>query len=302
MNQQTRFVAVLTSLTCLLGTGCALEGLEEGSESSELVGVHEAAIESENRLSMNRLSMNRLSMNGLSQAALTTNGTTLANSTLIVDEPGRELLTYMAKCALKTGQSLTATYESVTYTFPGQIGLAHDWNTKPLTDLKKQKWVSACLLAHVNGYGVGVPISLRGANAALNATEAEKAEYSVQEAAFYGNVFDADPAAEAQFYSCAGSGLRNQCSVETDSLRPQRSCVDTLSCSLVFSGACKDPVAKLGNSCRTATATGYADCYDEQTDVLGKFPGTAVEYKEIITVYLRPAEFNTFYVGCDTIQ
>jgi hypothetical protein len=300
MKQQTRFVAVLSTLTCLLGTGCALESLDDGSD--DLVGSHEADIESENRLSMNRLSMNRLSMNGLSQAALSTNGTTLANNTLIVDEPGRELLTYMARCALKSDQSLTATYDSVTYTFPGQLGLAHDWLTKPLTDLKKQTWVSACLLAHVNGYGVGVPISLRGAHPALLASEAEKAEYSVQEAAFYGNVFEADINAEAQFYSCAGSGLRDQCGAEPEAFRPQRSCVDALSCALAFSGICKDPVIRAGNSCKAATATGYADCLDAQSDNAGKFPSGAIDYKEVITVYLRPAEFNSFYVGCNTIQ
>jgi hypothetical protein len=302
MKHQGYFAfAVLSSVTCLLGTGCALESVDEGSAGSELVGTYEGAVESENRLSMNRLSMNRLSMNGLSQAALSMNGSSLVESDLAADAPGRELLSYMVKCALKSYQSLSVTHDGVTYTFKGQIGLAHDWINNPLTDPKKQRWVSACLLAHVNGYGIQVPISLRGSHPALYASEAEKDEFKVQETAFFGNVFVADPNADNTFYSCGGYGIGFLCGGTADALRPQRSCADAASCGLLFPGMCKNPMTKQGNSCRVSSYSGYLECHEGVSDAQGHFPAGDSFYNEVITVYLRPQEWNQLYTSCTAV-
>jgi hypothetical protein len=284
-----------------MGTGCALESADEDPAATELVGTFEGAVESENRLSMNRLSMNRLSMNGLSQAALSMNGSSLVESDLIVDAPGRELLSYMVKCALKSYQSLSVMHEGVTYTFQGQIGLAYDWISNPLTDPKKQRWVSACLLAHVNGYGIQVPISLRGSHPALYASDAEKAEFKVQETAFYGNVFVADPDAGSTFFSCGGYGIGLLCGATPETLRPQRSCADAASCGLTFPGMCKNPMTKQGNSCRVANYSGYLECHETVSDAEGLFASNATTYKEVITVYLRPQEWNQLYSSCAAV-
>lgn len=269
-----------------------------------MVNASEEAIESNNRLSMNRLSMNRLSMNSLSKAALSPDGAALVANELINDEPGRELLTYMVRCALPSGKSLTlAAASGVAYSFYGQIGLATDWVEKPLTDKKKQRFVTACLLAHVNGYGIEVPISLRGPHPALYASQEEKEEYWVQETAFYGNAFDDDGSLEddPRFFSCGGYTLRLKCGDSPVTFRPQRSCADSASCALAFEGMCRSPFTKEGNACKASTSTGYKECYDAESDHNGHFPWWADEYKEIITVYLRPQEFSALYMGCDPI-
>jgi hypothetical protein len=117
---------------------------------------------------MNRLSMNRLSLNSLSSVALTPDGESLASTDLLSDEGGRELLRYLVRCALPEGTELTGSTGQASYTFHGLVGLAPAWLDQPLKT-SEQRWVSGCLLAHVNGYGVEVPISLRGQHPALYA-------------------------------------------------------------------------------------------------------------------------------------
>jgi hypothetical protein len=64
-----------------------------------------------------------------------------------------------------------------------------------------QRWVSACVLARTNAYGVHVPISIRAPSTApqavkdaLEVTPAERLDFSLLEGAFYGNIFQTTPA------------------------------------------------------------------------------------------------------------
>jgi hypothetical protein len=85
-----------------------------------------------------------------------------------------------------------------------------------------QRWVSACLLARTNAYGVRVQISMRapetapqGIRDALAVTEQEKLDFPLREGAFYGNLFQTTPPPDGVagplentpvFYACAGPG------------------------------------------------------------------------------------------------
>lgn len=312
---------------CIFACGCLQSSLEEESEH---VNTGEHAIESKNRLTMNGLSSNRLTINGLSTGSLTQDGSTLVQTDLITDEPGRELLTYVARCALTPTQTLVGTHQGVTYTFPGVIGLTPSWLSSPLADVRKQRWVSACLLAHVNGHGVEVPISMRGSHSALYASDAEKAAFTMQEAAFFGNVFAVHPgddlldididididigdddddgpstdpgtAVPLKSYACGGEQLRTQCT-GSGSLRPQRSCGENEPCALVFPGVCKAPSGQSGNACKsTSPGGGFMDCHSTLTNASGQWGSNSQEYEEIITVYLQPSDFNSLYLTCTPV-
>lgn len=145
---------------------------------------------SANRLSLNRLSANRLSANGLSLNAVESGG-------LEESEEGRELLAYVVKCALEDGQVLTVSVDGQSYEFHGLVGLAPRWRRRALRRDERDA-VSGCLLAHVNAYGVSVPISIRWVGEITAPEEASR--FSFHEGAFFGNVFSR----KQTLYACAG--------------------------------------------------------------------------------------------------
>ncbi len=71
---------------------------------------------------------------------------------------GRRTVAYLAKCALSAGDTLVKQDQNgVNYTFPGGLGFAPGWKNGAC-DQNCQELVSACLMAHVNSYGVHYPI------------------------------------------------------------------------------------------------------------------------------------------------
>ncbi len=104
------------------------------------------------------------------------------------------------------------------------------WAKSGKCDESCERWVSACVLARTNAYGVKVDISMRApANAptaiknALAVSDQERRDYGLREGAFYGNVFGESPTglpptadysgpptspiiAAPQFFACAGPG------------------------------------------------------------------------------------------------
>jgi hypothetical protein len=73
----------------------------------------------------------------------------LADPTLASTAAKREQLKYLVRCALPAEVALYADIEGERFTFPGSIGLAPRWLTEAMTP-SEERWVSACLLAHVN--------------------------------------------------------------------------------------------------------------------------------------------------------
>ncbi len=112
-------------------------------------------------------------------------------------ESGREFIKYLADCALDAGVAAYADVAGQHYEFPGVIGLAPHWLHRPLTETE-QRWVSACILARTNYFGVEVQISLRADHSpfpALQTTDQERREYTLHEGDFFGNLFADTPVA-----------------------------------------------------------------------------------------------------------
>jgi hypothetical protein len=225
-------------------TLCLLAVVVAGCAASEpTLGTTESHVETENRLATNRLATNRLATNRLATNRLATNGledaTTIADlKTMASDDGGRELLTYMVSCALPEGQSISVDTDSGTYTFDGLIGLTPDWVNAPLS-VTDRRWLSACLLARVNYYGVTVHISMRGDSPALAITPEEGADYPLYEGAFWGDLF------------VDGPQDKNACISEYKATDPQvadvplRQCTvpsgdGTTWCDFTAAGTCED--------------------------------------------------------------
>ncbi|WP_437722719.1 hypothetical protein [Sorangium sp. So ce861] len=250
---------------------------------------------------MNRLSMNRLSMNSLSMSRITADGRTLATTDLLSDEDGRELLRYTIACALPEGKSLVGEAGGTTYKFEGRIGLAPDWLRSPLPE-KSQRWVTACLLAHVNGYGVEVAISLRGRHPALAADSAERRAYQQEEISFFGNVFQPlgkrDELGDigSRMYACGGALLQLSCADNETGFAPERTCASRDDCSLKFLGSCRDLTDLKDSVCKNASLEGYERCEATVTTPGGKSMKTP--YDEVVTVFLQRPDFSAFYPLC----
>jgi hypothetical protein len=181
------------------------------------------------------------------------------------------------------------------------------WGESGTCDESCQRWVSACVLARTNAYGVHVEISMRAPGVAppgheaqfarirqaLAATPSEVAEFSLREGAFYGNIFASAPvdpppsssysgpaggpvAGKPSFYACAGPGsnipeiTKRFCSSQGDQV------------VINVPGVC------------IATATEPGTCTEQDTDPTGAIGdcytatgGAGAHFSEVITVYLR---------------
>jgi hypothetical protein len=307
----------MLAVPLVVGCSPALTGEGEGEED---LAETEQAVESTNRMSLNRMSLNRMSLNGLSAATLSPDGQSLTGTSLLSTQEGRELLRYIVRCALPPGEALKASYGGVTYQFQGAIGLASDWLSSPLS-LSGQRWMTACLLAHANGYGMEVPISLRGFHPALQATEEELDTFTVEEATYYGNIFVTGGSsivttyqgddegggatttydASAAMYACAGSTLSAQCGSSAETFRPQRSCGTNSMCALQLVGKCANAPAAKPHACKYKVWGMNAYCYGALSSNNGQWPAGSQVHAEAITVYLRPEHWSQLYVGCSSL-
>ena len=237
--------ARLLSVTALLLAGCiGSPGSQEDSEGD--IGVTGSQL-----LTMNALTMNALSTSNLAaiQEPSTAGDTT------------RMLLEYMVSCAFDETQSFDFTWtdgSNVVHneTYWGALGLAKSWSTKPISTFN-QEWVSACLIARVNWYGVTVPLSARGATGGLRITDpVELGSYNREEGAFWGNLFAESPHAYSCSYApndshsrslsrdCAAGHVDSQGSlVDCGTIHRLGSCAtycDSLTNSGVFHPRCQD--------------------------------------------------------------
>lgn len=130
---------------------------------------------------------------------------------------GRDVYSYIISCALRDGTTIQAqvpgaadtappdtnyTCSNGVCTFLGSLGLADYWVNRRL-DPQGQRWITACLLARVNANNLAEAISLRGLAPQLSPTGEEITLYTVQEGAFYGNVFaDGD---DIDWNACRGA-------------------------------------------------------------------------------------------------
>ncbi|WP_437644159.1 hypothetical protein [Sorangium sp. So ce362] len=162
---------------------------------------------------MNALLSGALVPSQLSEKALNP-GALSATARTAIQNPGpegvlsRQLLQYVVSCALRKDQSFSFTWTDSggtnrRETYSGYLGIADWWIYGPLTDPFHQRYISACLAARTNWYGVSVMISLRGTQVSLASSASERSSYPVKEGAFWGNLFTSTPHVRA-CYSPAG--------------------------------------------------------------------------------------------------
>jgi hypothetical protein len=170
----------------------------------------------------------------------------LADPHLASTAAKREQLTYLVRCALPEGIELYTQQGTERFTFPGRIGLAPHWVSTAMTP-SEERWVSACLLAHLNYFGKHVMISLRAQQPlvpALEASNEEQQTFSIFEGGFFGNLFTPHPVA----YTCRGQHTLEQASepILQDRICTQETGETTAEgkpltyCRLILTGGCED--------------------------------------------------------------
>jgi len=128
------------------------------------------------------------------------------------------IIRYLVECALPATVSVRVVYRRSEVRDAGQLGLGAGWQAGLMSSAEQEK-VSSCLLARVNSRAKTVSIDMFGPMPGMtSATSAELAAYSVQEGAFFGNLFLDTPQAfvcglaviaETEFRACDvyGCGL-----------------------------------------------------------------------------------------------
>jgi hypothetical protein len=138
--------------------------------------------------------------------------------------PSRQLVKYIAKCALLSSQNLVkADQYGTMYTFPGGIGVGPNWLTGTC-DTACQQRVTACLLAMANRDGKHVSLELVSSASSLTSIGAtgDDVTYPNQEGSVFGNLFPSPP----QMYACAGTAADRAAQVK-------RFCVAGAGCDLI---------------------------------------------------------------------
>jgi GLTT repeat (6 copies) len=240
------WVSLIAMLLLAGGPGCGPEGTQEEvtlkSQSAELDSLNGL---SANGLSANGLSANGLSANGLSANGLSANGlsTSSFSSWFSNDRAmGDMVMRYVVRCAVPAGETRSYTDASTgqQYTWTGGLGLAPGWAGGAPPTVAEQQLITACVIAHVNRYGLSIPISILGRDAqgaVIPFTNAELETYAVREACFFGNLFneeglffgvDQNVSNEAQYLTRACAGMEDM------SGNPHRRCEP-----LRYVGACR---------------------------------------------------------------
>lgn len=214
MNRRSALFAF--SLYSLLATACRPEVGPEADAAAWGALVTENALAPNalapnslvpNALAPNALAPNALAPNALAPNSLAPTALTALQDATVVGDLARQLLRYTVGCALAPTQSFSFSWIDAAgvvrdETYAGELGIAPDWAAAPLTDVTRQRLVSACLAARVNWYGVSVVISVRSVRQPLRTivTDEELADYPDIEGAFWGNVFSDTPYLNACYH------------------------------------------------------------------------------------------------------
>lgn len=231
-----------------------------------------------NRIAANRIAANRIAANRIAANRITVNPEAIGD--LLETPEGIELFSFVVNCALPEGETLVADdplSPGDTIEFHGEVGLAPRWVDRPM-NTRDKRWVSACMFARVNDLAQVVTISMRGPSWSLLSSRSERELYSLQEGAFYGDMFR--PLDEPiQWFACRGrakagadphqGGLVNRVCTEPDPANPGK----TL-CGFTDAGVCGDwerPRNRHACAWEAFGRTGfYLACRDEEDFGWGK--------------------------------
>jgi hypothetical protein len=205
-----------------------------------------------------------------------------AGQALIATDSGRDVAAFLVACALPKGQRATGRVDGTRYVFDGELGLANGWkNGAP--SFSEKRWVSGCMLARINFYGLGMKISIHGPHSGLFVNNADRSTYGLEEGAFYGDIFTGS--APIVGWSCRGVSQQGG-DPNTGSALDARDCAEreggtTNVCGWGFSGECNISTSSSGRACDVKVSNGsgyYERCHDA--------PG-ALTWDEVITVYVN---------------
>jgi hypothetical protein len=191
--------SIFTALAAAtLLAGCGAASVSDASLDGKHIGAGAEALTADNGLNRNGLNRNGLNRNGLNRNGLNRNGLNTGSdfSTWFNEDPvtSDAVMRYVYACAAPAGSTLSW-YNSKTKKtslWVGVFGLAPGWVGGAQATTAEQQLVTACLAAHVNKYGLSVPIAVEGRTATGAQIPVEPGElttYSFKEACFFGNLF-----------------------------------------------------------------------------------------------------------------
>lgn len=207
---------------CLLVSGCFVEAEQEDVPSARISDVPYATLDwpiSANGLSPSDfwLPTNQQALRALGASALLNAGGTLVSTALLNSLGGRSVLSHALRCAL--GGNSTA-QSAAGDAFTGELNLAPAWASRAL-NTSEQRWLTACLLDHLNGLNEHVSIGLVGSHPALAPTPGLGAsDYTVSDVTGFGNLFLPTPVA----YVCPDLGVNLSCGLQLSTYTLQRIC------------------------------------------------------------------------------
>lgn len=241
-----------------------------------------------NRVTANRLPSNRLMASRLSDGRLTVNMDTAGK--LLSTEDGREVFSFIVSCALPSDVTLTADVDGTTFDFIGEIGLTPEWLVAPLSPVG-QGWISACIFARVNGDDVALPISVRGSKIALATDADERAEWSVEEGAFYGNLFT--PLDQPILWiACRGAGQVTQPDAsglaDRQCAKPDPANPGFTLCGFIFAGDCGSFAADRVCEQFSTKGTFYRQCHQAPIADHDNTGDRNPAFAQVITTYVTP--------------
>lgn len=207
----------------------------------------------------------------------------------LFDNPGAAYgFGYIVGCALPFQTKLTLTRGDRTVEFEGSLGLAPEWADGPCEEAC-QEWISACMLARTNAFGLPVDIYTDGPHPHLQAiTRADRDGASIREGAFFGNLFQSPQ----RQYACRGDG-------DDPLALTWRVCtLPGNRCGIQALGTCGDVDGETGGPsaealCDVDEKGLYVNCR------AGTAPGAKV-YTRVITNFLHPTSFaGTAALACE---
>ena len=256
------------------------------------------------------ISLDLISVNGLSAAAVEAGAPSLdalasgpidgAETALADTDDGRSLFGYLVGCALAPGETAELPLPGGgTAVATGKLGFAPGWRDGPIGAVDR-RWVSACVIGHVNAFEIHVPLSVRAAVLA-EPDAIEAGRYDVQEAAFYGDLFAPDPD-DRHMNACFGYDVAAELGADgdvdggegggdtLDYLR-YRVCSTSDDCGFNRAGACFDwgpPIEGTATSaCDDADGNLYVDCHEKPVE-----DGPTATWSETVTVHLQRVDFD----------
>jgi hypothetical protein len=205
------------------------------------------------------------------------------------------LLSYVARCALRTGDRATfPRADGADLVYPGVVGIAPAWKTNPLGPAG-QRLMTACLMAHVNAVHTEVPISVRSATLG-DAPLTEKLLFPAQEMAVYGDVFA--PAAERDLFVCFGQAVAQSLggsgglgtALGLPTYLDFRMCSVSQRCGFQRIGACfrwPSQPSVTRSACGTQAGNLYRSCHEAPIEL-----GSTPAWDDTVSVYLQPADLT----------